>query len=160
MASITLKPPGRRWTVHGGGKRRLVIGSIEKRAPTEADARLIMNALLLPIYRWRPFPGRHRSPRGTGEVPRCAGGASPRCNVGSFFQTKLKKWQALSQKRAEVPCGQRPAILVTGGGRGGELLLKWDRTRRKSTQPTMWQLALLILVLIVAGIALSIYLAS
>ena len=30
--------------------------SLEKRAPTEADARLIMNALLLPIYRWRPFP--------------------------------------------------------------------------------------------------------
>ena len=40
MASITLKPPGKRSTVQGGGKRRLVIGSKsrEKRAPTEADA--------------------------------------------------------------------------------------------------------------------------
>jgi hypothetical protein len=52
------------------------------------------------------------SPRGTGEVPRREGGASPcaQCSwSASFFQTKLKKRQALSQKRAEASCVQRPA---------------------------------------------------
>ena len=85
----------------------------KKRAPTEADAPLdnerptttYLSVAALP-------PAVTGSPRGTGEVPRCAGGASPcaQCSwSASFFQTKLKKWRALSQKRAEASCMQRPA---------------------------------------------------
>ena len=61
----------------------------------------------------------------------------------SFFQTKLKKWRALSQKRGA-------AILVT----------EHDAPEKHASNYVAVMLALLILVLIVAGIALSIYLAS
>ena len=49
-------------------------------------------------------PRRHRFPRGTGEVPRCAGGASP-CAI--FKSDKVQKWAR--QAKAAACQEQAPA---------------------------------------------------
>jgi len=69
------------------------------RAPAEADApaRLDNEGPATTYLSVTVFPAVTGSPRGTGEVPRCAGGASPcaqsSCSA-SFVPTKFKKGRA------------------------------------------------------------------
>ena len=91
-------------------RRNLVqVRTESERAPTEADAPLDNERPVTTYLLVTVSPGRHRFPLGTGEVPCCAGGASPcaqSSSSASFFQTKFKKWQALSQSGAEASCVQ------------------------------------------------------
>ena len=104
MASTTLKPPGKRSTVRGSVGWPLAL-SLEKRAPTEADARLIMNALLLPIYRWRPFPRPSLVPPWNRRSPALRG-------RGFSMRSMLMERIVLSNKV------EKKAGLITKAGRG------------------------------------------
>ena len=95
--------------LNGPWKRRLAIGSKPREKGADRSRRPLDNERPTTTYLSVAAlpPAVTGSPRGTGEVPRCAGGASPcaQCSwSASFFQTKLKKRQALSQKRAEASC--------------------------------------------------------
>ena len=75
------------------------------RAPAEADApaRLDNEGPATTYLSVTVFPAVTGSPRGTGEVPRCAGGASPcaqsSCSA-SFVPTKFKKGRGVGPRRS------------------------------------------------------------
>ena len=116
-------------TVHGGGKRRLVIASKSRkkgRRP-KANAQLdnkcptttYLSVAALP-------PAVTGSPRGTGEVPRCAGGASPCAQMlmeRIVLSNKVEKKagpitkRALGVVRSDSGAGDQKDRAPTVGGR-------------------------------------------
>ena len=96
-------------------------GFQSRRAPTEADARLIMNALLLPIYRWRPFPRPSLVPPWNRRSPVLRGRGF---SMGKIFNpNKVQKWATCGFGQ-EHPCYRG----LTRGAGGSE-------TRHRQSAP-------------------------